>query len=162
MCTQSSIVFNQLDDLGVQYEVIHHTAVYTIEEMERLKLPYVDVCKNLFLRDSKGRRHFLVTMSKDKKADLKSIQNQIGCTNLSFASEKRLHKYLKLNKGEVTPFGILNDKDCSVEVVFDMDLMDKSKLGVHPNDNKATVWISFIDLRKVVELNGNIIHFVKI
>lgn len=120
------------------------------------------VCKNLFLRDEKGKRHFLVVLDKDKKADLKSIQKQQGSTKLSFASAKRLDKYLKLEKGEVTPLGVINDVDASVEVVFDDDLIEKTRLGVHPNTNTATVWISFEDLKKVIEQNGNKIKYLNI
>ena len=69
-----------------------------------------EVCKNLFLRDSAGKRHFLVTIPNDKKAPLKILQQKLGTSRLSFASETRLARYLKLHKGEVTPFGILNDE----------------------------------------------------
>jgi Ala-tRNA(Pro) deacylase len=81
---------------------------------------------------------------------------------LTFASEERLFKYLQLRKGEVTPLGIINDLDALVEVVLDKDLIGKNKLGVHPNDNTATVWISFDDLKKIIEQNGNMIHYVTI
>ncbi len=155
-------VYKRLNALEIKYEVTHHPPVFTIDEMECLKLPYSDVCKNLFLRDAKGKKHFLVVLSKNKKANLKSIQEQLGTTNLSFASEKRLNKYLQLRKGEVTPFGILNDRECEVEVVMDKELKDKTKLGVHPNDNRATVWIAFSDLKRVIEENGNIINYATI
>ncbi|GAB6180919.1 hypothetical protein JCM14036_22380 [Desulfotomaculum defluvii] len=81
---------------------------------------------------------------------------------MSFASEGRLFKYLHLHKGEVTPLGIINDNEAFVEVVFDNDLVGKNKLGVHPNVNTATVWISFDDLKKIIEQNGNKIYFVTI
>ncbi len=156
-------VFERLDSLGIQYQVMNHPAVYTIEEMDNLGISeHGDVCKNLFLRDAKGTRHFLVVLLKDKKADIKNIQKQLGCTNLSFASEERLSKHLQLQKGEVTPLGIINDASGTVELVLDKDLKGREKLGVHPNDNTATVWISFDDLKKVIDHNGNKIHYVTI
>lgn len=156
-------VFEKLKELNINYEVTEHEAVYTIEDMDALGVTALgDVCKNLFLRDEKGKRHFLVVLEKDKKADLKDIQKQLGCTRLSFASADRLKKYLNLEKGEVTPLGIINDGDATVEVVFDKDLKGKSKLGVHPNTNTATVWISFEDVKKLVEANGNKIKFLSI
>ena len=103
-----------------------------------------------------------MVLIKDKKADLISIQKQLGCTRLGFASEARLFKYLRLQKGEVTPLGIINDPDALVEVVLDNDLVGIDKLGVHPNDNTATVWISFDALQKIIEQNGNRIHVVNI
>lgn len=156
-------VFKKLHDLGIEYQLINHPAAFTVEEMDRLNLnQYGTGCKNLFLRDAKGKRHFLVVMEKDKKADIKSIQEQLGCTRLGFASEDRLFKYLQLRKGEVTPMGIINDFEATVEVVLDHDLAGKDKLGVHPNDNTATIWISFDALKKVIEHNGNTIHYVSI
>lgn len=161
--TAKEKVYEKLNALGIEYGIMEHPAVFTIEEMDNLNITqYGDVCKNLFLRDEKGKRHFLVTLDKDKKADLKSIQEQLGCTRLSFASPERLLKYLNLQKGEVTPIGIINDTDASVEVVLDKDLVGRNKLGVHPNDNTATVWISFDSLKKVIEQNGNTIHFVTV
>jgi Uncharacterized conserved protein len=156
-------VFERLTELNIKYEVMNHPAVFTIQEMDDLGISKQgDVCKNLFLRDDKGKRHFLIVLDKDKKADLKNIQKQLGSTKLSFASAERLDKYLKLEKGEVTPLGVINDIDASVEVVFDNDLIGKTKLGVHPNDNTATVWISFEDLKKVIEQNENKIKYVTI
>ena len=156
-------VFKVLNALNIEYQLINHPAAFTVEDMDKLDMnQYGDVCKNLFLRDDKGKRHFLVVMNKDKKADLTSIQEQLGCTRLGFASEARLFKYLQLHKGEVTPLGIINDSGAVVEVVLDNDLVGKNKLGVHPNDNTATVWISFDALKKVIEQNGNTIHFVTI
>ena len=156
-------VFELLNLLNIDYEVTNHPAAFTIEEMDQLNLSqYGHVCKNLFLRDGKGKRHFLVVISKDKKADLNSLQAQLGCSRLSFASEARLDNYLKLKKGEVTPLGIINDDSCAVEVVFDKDLVDKRRLGVHPNDNTATVWLSFDTLKSVITHHNNSMKFVTI
>ena len=156
-------VFERLNELNIKYEVMNHPAVYTIEEMDALDITAKgDVCKNLFLRDEKGKRHFLVVLDKDKKADLKDIQKQLSSSKLSFASAERLDKYLKLEKGEVTPLGVINDVNASVEVVFDNDLIEKNRLGVHPNSNTATVWICFEDLKKLIEQNGNEIKYLDI
>ena len=156
-------VLQILNTLNIEYEIINHPAVFSAEEGLNLNMSqYGDICKNLFLRDVKGKRHFLVILCNDKRANLNSIQKQLGCTRLSFASEERLLKYLHLHKGEVTPLGIINDPDALVEIVMDKDLIGKNKLGVHPNDNTATIWISFDALKKIIEQNGNKIHFVTV
>ncbi|GAA6395535.1 prolyl-tRNA synthetase associated domain-containing protein [Solibaculum mannosilyticum] len=156
-------VIQYLEGKSIPFDVMDHPAVYTIEDMEELHITdQGDVCKNLFLRDAKGKRHFLVTLLKDKRADLKKIQEQLGCTKLSFASEQRLQTYLGLTKGSVTPLGILNDTECCVEMVFDRELIGKSRLGVHPNENTATLWISFEDLLNLVKQHGNPIHMLDI
>lgn len=160
---QQMKVYEKLDELGIEYCLTHHEAVYTIEEMDNLGISKEgDVVKNLFLRDAKGKRHFLVVLDKDKKADLEGIREQLDSTALSFASEERLNKYLKLTKGAVSPLGVLNDLDCMVEVYFDKDLIGKEKLGVHPNDNTATLWVSYHNLKKIIEATGHKIEYIEV
>ena len=109
---QKKRVYDALDKLKIKYEVVEHEPVHTMEDMDRLGLPEKGtLCKNLFLRDSKGKRHFLVTCDEKKKVDLKSLGRQLGAGNLSFASEERLEKYLGVKQGSVTPFGLMNDTD---------------------------------------------------
>lgn len=156
-------VFDKLTDMGIKYDIIEHPPVYTIEEMERLDITdKAEVCKNLFVRDAKGKKHFLIVLSKDKKADLAKLAVQIGSTKLSFASDERLDKYLGLKKGAVSPLGIINDIGKAVEVVFDKELIGKTNLGVHPNDNTATVVMSYDDLKKLIAENGNRIIYVNV
>ena len=158
-------VLEKLKELQIEYDIVEHIPVQTIEEMEHLGPEYfkgAHICKNLFLRDAKGKRHFLVIIGQDKKADIKSIEAQIGCTRLSFASPERLDKYLKLQKGSVTPFGLINDVEKQVEVVIDRDLMNKNKLGFHPNINTATVLISFKDLEKFLKEQKNKVTYIKV
>ena len=159
---QRKRVYEVLDRLGLTYTVIEHPAAYTIEEidtvMEQTKARWI--AKNLFLRDANGKRHFLVVIDKDKKADLKEIRKQLGVSNLSFASEDRLMKYLGLTKGSVSPLGVLNDTELAVEVVFDKDLLEREQIGVHPNDNTATVMLSLFDLDKIIREHGNPIRII--
>ena len=89
-------VIAKLDELKINYTLIEHDPVYTIEEMEKIDIENIDyIVKNLFLRDAKGRQHYLVVADKDQKIDLKTLQDKIGSTKLSFASEDRLQKYLR-------------------------------------------------------------------
>lgn len=141
---------------GIPFEVTEHEPVFTIEEMERLGLTKLGtVCKNLFLRDGKGTKRFLVVMREDRRADLKRLSAQLNASRLSFASAERLMKYLGLTQGAVTPLGILNDASHQVIVVLDKGLLGEKRLGIHPCENTATLWISCPDLLKVIELCGN-------
>ena len=154
-------IIDLLDKTRVPYEIIDHPAVFTIEEMERLQLTHMDkVVKNLFIRDDKKRNYYLVLMQKDKSANLKELRTKIESKPLSFAGEDDLYKYLKLRKGEVTPFGALNDEDNTVTVIIDSELKDYEFIGVHPNDNTATVFISPDDLVKILDTKGQKIMFV--
>lgn len=152
-----------LDSRGIKYEIATHVPVYTIEEMDALNLSFSEsVVKNLFLRDYKGREHFLVVLRKDKNADLKKLKGIIGSTPLSFASEDRLKKYLGLSKGEVTPFGVLNDESHSVRVLIDKDVVADGKLAIHPNDNRATVLIGISDLIDLIQECGNEVRTIEL
>lgn len=150
-----------LDEKGIEYEWIEHEAVYTIEDMARLGLEDMqDIAKNLFLRDAKGKRHFLVVVREDKKVDLRRLEEIIGSKRLSFASEERLEKYLGLKKGSVTPLGILNDEERAVEVFFDADFCEMGKIGVHPNENTASVYLSTESLLQVIREHGNPLEII--
>ena len=142
-------VYEALDKMKIKYEVVEHEPVYTMEDMDRLGLTKKGtLCKNLFLRDSKGKRHFLVTADENTKVDLKELRKKLGGGNLSFASEERLVKYEGLQQGSVTPFGLMNDTDHAVEFFIDKSLSKCKSLGIHPLENTATVFLSYTDLDK--------------
>ena len=144
-----------LEEKNIPFEWVEHKAVFTIEEMEELGLESMDeIAKNLFLRDQKGKRHFLVVVKGLKQVNLKELGEKLG-TKLSFASEERLEKYLGLTKGSVTPLGVLNDDACAVEVYMDADLCKLERIGVHPNDNTASVYLSPDDLLNIIREHGN-------
>lgn len=151
-------ILQRLKELGIQYELIEHKAVFNMEEMDALGKDFfkgATICKNLFLRDQKGKRHFLVTMKEEKQSNLAEIAKSCLATKLSFASEERLKKYLNLTPGAVTPLAIINDEQKAVEVILDKDLFKEEKIGVHPGVNTATVIISPADLEKYIKANGN-------
>jgi len=91
-----------LDQLGIEYSVKQPPPVYTVEEVEQYwrDIPGAH-CKNLFLRDQKGKKHYLVVMLHNKKVNMAGLAEQIGDGRLSFASEERLEKYLGLKTGAV-------------------------------------------------------------
>lgn len=158
-----SIVFDKLISMNIPFDVIEHPAVFTIEDMDKLNIQNKnEIVKNLFVRDDKKKRYFLIVLQKNKRVDLKGIRRELNCRPLSFASEEDLNKYMKLSKGSVTPFGILNDNCCRVEVILDKDVLLFERIGVHPNDNTATVLISPKDLEAVIKNHGNCISYIEI
>ena len=163
--TQEEKVLKALDELKIEYKVIHHEAVHTIEDMDALGV-FTDgeVCKNLFLRNANGKTHYVVSMMKDKHPDIqKDIRGQLGCSRLSFGSDERLMKHMGLMPGAVSPFGIINDDDADVVVVLDSELKTYDGLiGFHPNVNTAFVWLRFEDLMKFIKKRGNDVYFINI
>lgn len=151
-----------LDEQGIQYEKMEHKAVFTMEEMDEVGISAKGgVVKNLFLRDGKGKNHFLVVVPEEKRVNLSDLSAQLNASKMSFASADRLAKYLGVVQGAVSPLGVLNDENHVVEVVFDKDLIHAPRVGIHPNDNTATVWMSFKDLKKLIEDLGNPISYIK-
>ena len=156
-------ILNMLDEMNIDYELVEHGPVYTIDDMEGLGFdPGIEICKNLFICDDKGRSQFLIVLKKDKTANLKELAGKLGCKNLRFASEQRLGKYLGLAKGAVSPFGIINDSDSAVAVIVDKDLEGHPRLGVHPNENTATVILSYASLKRIMERYHHEIQLVSL
>lgn len=156
MSPTRQIVIDTLERMEIQYELVEHQAVFTIEEMDALHIEEKGaILKNLFLRDEKGRRYFLVSICKDKKANLEQLRQCLGSKRLSFASENRLQELLGLQKGSVTPFGLLNDTERKVEYILDNDITSGQYVGVHPNENTATVWLLAKDLERTIAEHGN-------
>lgn len=144
-----------LDSLGIVYERHEHSAVYTIEEMDALGLPHKEqIVKNLFLRDDKKKNYYLVTLPGHKSANLKNLSEKIPSRKLSFANEDDLHRLLMLERGHVTPLGVLNNTEKNVTMVFDRSLQGK-QIGIHPMENTATIFLAFEDVRKLIEHHGN-------
>src|SRR5258706_5212033 len=117
-----------------------HPAVMTVEESMRLvpKLPGVKT-KNLFLRDKKGRRHFLVTVPHDVAVDLDALAEALGAGGVGFASAERLQKHLGLKPGSVSLLGLVNDSAHAVEFVLDRKLWEADAVHAHPLVNTATM-----------------------
>lgn len=157
-------VLERLHELNIDFKKIEHPPVYTIDEMDALGNIFegAKICKNLFVRDQKGRRHFLIVVPEEKRVPLVELANKIESTKLSFASNERLMKYLKLLPGAVTPLAVINDENSEVEVILDEELKSENLLGVHPCINTATILLTPIDLEKYIKSNNNKIKYIKI
>lgn len=154
-------VYLYLDNLGISYTRHEHPPVYTVEEAKEFWQNIEGShCKNLFLRNNKGSRHFLAIFEETKTADLKEIAQKLGTGKLSFASARRLEKYLGLETGAVSPFGLINDEEKQVEVVLDKDLQKKELINFHPNVNTSTITISFKDFERFIHSCGNNIIYI--
>ena len=154
-------VINYLNENAIPYELLDHEPIFTIAQLNTMD-DYQDkekVAKNLFLRNDSGNRHYLVLVRGDKTVNLKDLRQQIGSSRLGFASEDRLMKHLKITKGSVSPLGIINDVTRRIPVLIDRDLASEDKIGVHPNINSTTLWMSHDNIVKAIEAHGNeVIH----
>jgi Ala-tRNA(Pro) deacylase len=156
-------VIQALDELGIAYSRYTHPAVFTAEEAAEhwAGIPATPV-KNLFLRNKKGDRHYLVILDIRKEANLKDLVKSIGDDRLSFGSPERLRAALGLTPGSVSPFGLLNDAGRAVRVIVDEDLRQADRLIFHPNINTASVTISVADFTRFLESRGNSVRWIAI
>lgn len=154
--------YEYLKKLNIPYEVTEHGAVFNMEEMSHVELPYPEWdAKNLFVRDDKKKNYYLITVRGTKRVDLKEFRKNNRLRSLSFASSDDLMSIMGLIPGAVTPLGILNDKDCRVHFYLDSEF-DGHIIGVHPNDNTATVWLQSEDLLKLIRKHGNTAESIEI
>lgn len=156
-------VYALLNELGIEYTQLEHPPVHTVEDAKEYwdALPGCQ-CKNLFLRDAKGKEHYLVIVKGEKTVDLKAFaaENELG--RLSFASAERLEKYLGLSPGAVSPFGLINDPEGCVHVLVDEDIQSEEKVCFHPNVNTATVVIGKDDFVKYLHNRKNAVRWVSL
>jgi len=154
-------VYAALDALGISYERYEHPAVFTGEDASKHWDPIrATQVKNLFLRNKKGDRHYLVILEISKRADLKDLVKLVGDDRLSFGSPERLQARLGLTPGSVSPFGLINDADGSVRVLIDQDLRSAERLIFHPNINTASVVVSWADLEKFLGTRANPVRVI--
>ena len=155
-------IIDYLNENKIEYEIAEHPAVYTVEEADALNLPHPEAgTKNLFLRDDKKRRYYLVVARENVSINLKELRAKLETRPLTFASEKDLAAILGLIPGAVTPLGVLNDEERRVEVVLDAALSGKL-IAMHPNENTATIWLQEEELTKIIREHGNEMIFVKL
>lgn len=150
-------IYRLLSENGVWHEITEHKAVYNMDEVADIDLPYPEAeCKNLFVRDKKKREYYLISVKGDKRVNLKKFREKYNTKTLGFASEDDLMNILGLIPGAVTPLGLLNDTDGKVILYLDQDFFKGEHLiGVHPNDNTATVWMKTDDLTDIIRTHGN-------
>jgi Ala-tRNA(Pro) deacylase len=156
-------VVDRLAALGIAFDRIAHPPVATVEQAA----PHwagIDAahCKNLFLRNQKGNRHYLVIIAHAKRADLRSIAGQIGDGKLSFASPERLLTHLGVAPGSVSPAGLINDRDHAVRVFLDRDLTSAARISFHPNVNTATLIVSYADFQRFLADCGNPVGYLDV
>ena len=159
------IVYETLEKMGISYRKTEHRAIFSLDDVtpeEEYLWQGYKVSKNLFLRNAKGDKHYLVVTTIDKKADLKELAKKIGSTRLSFSSERRLDKYLKVKPGSVSSFAVLNDEGREVIVVFDKALVGEKHFALHPNENTSTIYMDFSDVEQIVKDHGNEIIYADI
>lgn len=154
--------YDYLTKHDIKFEKTEHRAVFSMNEVDAVELPYPDRdAKNLFVRDNKKRNYYLITVMGDKRVNLKEFRKAHGLRSLSFASADELMDILNLTPGSVTPLGLINDAEHKVKFYIDAAFKD-GLMGIHPNDNTATVWINAEDLVRLISDLGNDVEYAEL
>lgn len=152
-----------LENLDIRFDYHEHPPIATIADA---KIHWKDYnsgrCKNIFFRNHKGDRHYLVILEHLRKLDIHDLEKRLKQGKLSFASDQRLKKYLGLEPGSVSPFGLINDKEKHVHLFIDEKLNESERLAFHPNVNTASLVVSKKDLLKFLAHTGNTYEFIKL
>lgn len=143
-----------LQELGIDYGLYEHQAVFTAEEALKVcgHIPGVH-CKNLFLKD-KSDALWLITLPDEKRADLKSLPEKIGSKRLSFGNAALLMETLGVTPGSVTALALINDEGQRVQLVLDRDMMGEEMINLHPLINTATITLRTADLLRFLDARG--------
>ncbi len=154
-------LYQLLDSLQIPYDYIEHPPVPTVAEAMKY---WSDIesghCKNIFFRNHKGNRHYLVILFYDSQLDIRGLEQRLGQGKLTFASDRRLKQYLGLTPGSVSPFGLINDHTHHVHLFIDKSLMEYERLSFHPNINTASLIIPRDGLFRFIEHTGNSWEFI--
>jgi Ala-tRNA(Pro) deacylase len=156
-------LYNVLKELEIDFDYYEHPPAPTIEEARKY---WKDVeathCKNLFFRNHKGDKHYLVILEHTQSLEVHDLEKRLKQGKLSFASEQRMQKYLGLRPGSVSPFGLINDKDRHVYLFLDENLMNSSRISFHPNNNTASLVVSFNNFMRFLSWTKNNYEFIKL
>ena len=144
-----------LSELGIETKTTDHPPLHTIDESRALRgdIPGSHT-KNLFLKCKKNKLWLVVTLE-DANVDLKILHRLIGSGRLSFGKPDLLIEALGVPPGSVTPFALINDKSCRVNVVLDQTMMQQDPLNYHPLENNATTTIGSEDLLTFIRATGH-------
>jgi Ala-tRNA(Pro) deacylase len=156
-------LYRLLDKLGIQFEYHEHPPLATIEDARIHWVNYNSGrCKNIFFRNHKGDRHYLVILEHLQQLNIRDLEKRLKQGKLTFASDQRLKKYLGVEPGSVSPFGIINDSEKHVHLFIDEKLKEFERLTFHPNLNTASLTISAKDFLKFLEYSGNSFEFIRL
>lgn len=150
-------IYQKLEELNIEYSIINHEAIFS-EKDTNLNNFAIDLTigKNLFLRNDKKDKYYLVILPLTKRVNLQKLTNILNEKRLSFANENELDKYLKILPGSVSYLNVITAQKLggnfeAVTYIIDKDIIDSKKIGFHPSDNTATIVTTSDSILKVFE-----------
>lgn len=156
-------LYELFEKLSINFDYHEHPPLATIEDAI---IHWRDFnsgrCKNIFFRNHKGNKHYLVILEHLAILDIHDLEKRLRQGKLTFASDKRLKKYLGVEPGSVSPFGLINDTENHVHLFIDERLNECDRLAFHPNINTASLVVSKPDFLRFLDYTGNSYEFIKL
>lgn len=154
-------VYTVLKNLSIHFDYHEHPPVPTVEEASKYWAGIDSThCKNIFLRNHKGDKHYLVVLDYRQAVNIHQLEKILKQGKLTFASPQRMMKYLGLEPGSVSPFGLIHDTSNHVHLFLDKNLKQAKRLSFHPNLNTASLIIEYSDFIRYLEWKGNSYEFI--
>lgn len=140
--------YDLLDSLGITYTRVDHDAMPTIEACKGVDdLLSIEICKNLFLRNTQKTAFYLLLLPGNKKFKTAVLSKQIGSARLSFAEPEFMEQYLDITPGSVSVLGLMNDPENKVRLLIDKAILDNHPyFGCHPCINTSSLKFRTEDL----------------
>jgi Ala-tRNA(Pro) deacylase len=156
-------LYSLLEELAISFDYHEHPPLATINDaIIHWKDYNSGRCKNIFFRNHKGDKHYLVILEHLRQLNIHDLEKRLKQGKLTFASDQRLKKHLGLEPGSVSPFGLINDKEKNVHLFIDEKLNESDRLAFHPNVNTATLVISKTDFLRFLDSTGNTYEFIRL
>jgi Ala-tRNA(Pro) deacylase len=158
-----SRLYEILSELGIAFDYYEHPPAPTIEEAVKYwKVIEATHCKNLFFRNHKGNRHYLVVLDHRQALGIHDLEKRLKQGKISFASDQRMGRYLGVSPGSVTPFGLINDTEHHVHIFLDSNLVNSRKISFHPCINTASLVVRWSDFLRFLQWTGNSYEFIQL
>jgi Ala-tRNA(Pro) deacylase len=155
------LLYKILDDLDIRYEYHEHPPAPTIEVA---RIYWRDIgaahCKNLFFRNHKGNRHYLVIIEHTRDLAVRDLELRLKQGKLTFASPERMQRYLGLTPGSVSPFGLIHDREHHVHLFIDKHLQEADRISFHPCINTASLVLPYADFIRFLTFTGNAYEYL--
>ena len=140
--------YDLLDSLGIAYARADHDTLPTMEACQEVgNLLGIEICKNLFLRNTQKTAFYLLILPGRKKFKTAALSKQIGSARLSFAEPEFMEQYLNITPGSVSVLGLMNDPENKVRLLIDKDILKNHPyFGCHPCINTSSLKFRTEDL----------------
>ncbi len=147
LSAKASEVCKFLEKLGIEFSAVTHSPAFTIEDCKEVEtLIGGEICKNLFLQTASGKTKYLLMLKGDKKFVTKYVSKNLNSSRLSFASAEMMKQILNTEPGSLSITSLIFDKEKSVMLAIDGDILKNEYICCHPSDNSATLKIKTDDI----------------